>query len=113
MVEDKGGRVAEFVKATADDERSRLRVAGEVDIASVEDLLTEARGCLDGPATLLEVDLGGVTFIDSSGLGALVQIRTAAADRGKRMELTDVPPSVSRLIDLTGLNAVFSAGVDG
>jgi anti-anti-sigma factor len=108
-----GGQLAEFAPASVDAERGRLTLAGEIDIAQVEMVLTEAHACLEGPAPVLEVDLADVTFIDSSGLGALVQIRTAARDRGKSMELHRVPPSVVRLLEVTGLTAVFPAVVDG
>jgi len=107
------GWVADMAPASADAEQGRLTLAGEIDIATVEAVLGTAQACLAGPAPVLEVDLGEVTFIDSSGLGALVQIRTAAADRGKTMDLTNVPAAVRRLLEVTGLHAVFPAGVDG
>ena len=105
--------MAEFAPASADAEQGRLTLTGEIDIALVDVVLNEAYACLAGPAVALEVDLGDVTFIDSSGLGALVQIRTAARDRGKSMELTRVPAAVVRLLEVTGLTAVFPMVVDG
>ena len=103
--------MAEFVTSTQGD-RSVLAVSGEVDIATVERLLTAAHLCLDDPASTCEVDLRGVTFIDSSGLGALVRIRNAAHERDKQLLLTHVPASVTRLLEVTGLTEAFGVGTE-
>jgi anti-sigma B factor antagonist len=99
--------MAEFVTGPDADERRTVVVSGEVDIASVDELLREAYACLDGPAVVCEIDLGAVTFIDSSGLGALVRIRNVAHERGKDVVLANVPDSVVRLFAVTGLAQVF------
>ena len=101
--------MAEFVNGAATEERRSLAVSGEVDIATVDQFLHEAIACLDDAADACEIDLGGVTFIDSSGLGALVRIRKAAHDRGKQVVLVNVPASVSRLFEVTGLAEAFGS----
>ena len=93
-------------------ERRTITMSGEVDIATVDQLLAEAYACLEGPAEVCEVDLSGVTFIDSSGLGALVRIRNVAQDRGKQVVLTNIPASVGRLLEVTGLADVFGTRSD-
>jgi anti-anti-sigma factor len=50
------------------------------------------------------VDLGSVTFMDSTGLAALIVAREAADARGIRLRLRDVPPRVLKLFTLTGLD---------
>jgi anti-anti-sigma factor len=104
--------MADFVQAERPDGRPTLVASGEVDIAVVDDLLAAARTTLDRASDVLEVDLAGVTFIDSSGLGALVQIRNLAAERDLRVSLARVPRSVQRIIDLTGLDSIFSGDPD-
>jgi anti-anti-sigma factor len=104
--------MTEFVTSSAEGERATLTVSGEVDIATVDELLTEARACLEGVTEICDIDLAGVTFMDSSGLGALVRIRNLAQDHGKRVLLTNVPDSVSRLFEVTGLADVFETGSD-
>ncbi|MFL6023720.1 MAG: STAS domain-containing protein [Marmoricola sp.] len=84
-----------------------ITLAGEVDIATVGDFLDAAQQCLAGNATLIEVDLGGVTFIDSSGLGALVRLRNQARSRGADVALVRVPETVARVLEVTGLAEAF------
>lgn len=98
----------EFVTTgTRDDGGCMISVSGEVDIANVEEFLTVAQGCLESGATLVEVDLSEVTFIDSSGLGALVRLRNQARERDVVVVLRRVPEFVGRLLEVTGLTAAF------
>jgi len=101
--------MAEHDDAAGTGERRTLTVTGEVDIATAEEFVAEATACLDAVETC-EIDLGAVTFIDSSGLGALVRIRNVARERGRQVLLTNVPPSVDRLLTVTGLSGLFDSG---
>jgi anti-sigma B factor antagonist len=102
--------MAEFVNTEPrDDGGCTITVSGEVDIATVEEFLAAAESCLAGGAQILEVDLGAVSFIDSSGLGALVRIRNQALEGGSSIVLKDVPPVVARLLEVTGLDAAFES----
>jgi anti-sigma B factor antagonist len=82
------------------------RVSGELDLAVRDEVVSTVSGALDGaePDARLVADLGRVTFCDSSGLGALLDLRRASADAGIRMVLRDVPPQVARLLDLTDVD---------
>lgn len=84
-----------------------LRVSGEVDIAAVEEFLAQARRTLADSPTVLEIDMAAVSFIDSSGLGALVRLREEALAAGKSFRLTHAPRQVTRVLELTGLAETF------
>jgi anti-anti-sigma factor len=49
-----------------------------------------------------------VSFLDSTGIGALVQIRNAARARNKQLVLTRPSRQVSRVLEMTGLESVFA-----
>jgi anti-anti-sigma factor len=98
--------VVEFREADSDDGRCVLSVTGEFDLAVVDEFLEHALACLDR-AQGIDVDLGGVSFIDSSGLGALVRVRKEAAARGKTLTLVDVSAATHRLLEITGLQQAF------
>lgn len=89
---------------------STLRVSGEVDLAVAAELRQAGLSCIESDDVGLRVDLGDVTFIDSTGLGALVQLRSAARDSGKMLQLVNVPDEVSRMLQLTGLTGTFEVG---
>ncbi|MBB1491492.1 STAS domain-containing protein [Paracoccus sp. MC1854] len=58
-----------------------------------------------GPCLLL--DLSMVTFMDSSGLGAILAIRRALPP-GHRIELAGLTPNVDRVFRLTRMDLVFT-----
>src|SRR5215207_6605048 len=85
-----------------------VTAAGDIDMASAqqfEDALRRAEHTAD-PVALI-VDLSGVTFIDCSGIHALVQARRRqrACGRGFAVVLND--PRLTRLLQLLGLERVL------
>lgn len=86
----------------------RLRVAGELDLNTSGQLADAVRAAVDEPGfQQLDVDLGAVTFLDSSGLRALVIGHTAAKKRGGTLTTVNVPPNIRRTMDITGLADVL------
>jgi anti-sigma B factor antagonist len=86
-----------------------VRLSGELDLVSragVVEPATKAMGELPALERLV-VELAHVTFCDSTGLGALLDISRLATDQGAVMVLRDVPPAVSRLLDLAGVDDVL------
>lgn len=80
-----------------------VAAAGEIDISTVSRL----RGVL-GPLTAgglrVIVDLDQVSFVDASGLGALVGASARAAAAGGSLHVTAATPRVRRLLAVTGLD---------
>ena len=54
------------------------------------------------------LDLSQVTFIDSTGLGALLSVWTAGQRRACDMEIVNLSPRVEKLVNLTKLDQVFN-----
>jgi anti-anti-sigma factor len=104
--------MSEFVAEIHDAAPHVVAVSGELDIAVADQFLDRCRQALRNATDELVLDLGGVTFIDSTGIGALVRIHQDATTAGTRVRLTDVPRQVSRVLDLTGLSQVFGIGKD-
>ncbi len=53
------------------------------------------------------VDLGGVNFMDSSGLGALIATFKRVAERGGDMNLARPQPSVKMVLEITRTNRIL------
>ena len=86
----------------------RFVVSGDIDLACADDLASYGLDALGDPAiSALEVDLGQVSFMDSSGLGALFRIHTAARDLAKPMTLHDVPNRITQILRISGLDLLM------
>jgi len=57
---------------------------------------------------LLVINLEGVSFIDSSGLGLLVAARNSVDKNNGKLHLSCLPPQVKRTFDQTNLTNYFS-----
>lgn len=98
--------MARFAQEACEDGTTVLSIAGEVDLAVAEDFIGVAQTCLE-QSKGIGLDLGRVTFMDSSGLGVLVRLRKEATQQSKSFALVNVSPSVERLLEVTGLDSVF------
>jgi anti-anti-sigma factor len=85
-----------------------VRLRGELDIDSAPDLervLLRSR-----PARQRVVlDLSELEFMDSTGLRVLLRARAVAQDGGWEVLLRDVPPTIRRLFDMTGVHEALPA----
>ena len=98
--------MARFSEDVDDDGRCVVRTSGDLDLAAVEEFIEVVRVSL-GRCAAVELDLGEVTFIDSSGLGALVRLRKEAEAMGSSFYLREVSAATDRLLQLTGLGEYF------
>jgi anti-sigma B factor antagonist len=89
-------------------DRAVLSIVGEVDLESAPTLSDLGRASLDSSQTeTLVIELGGVTFMDSTGIAALVNLRNTAQELNKQLVLAAVPDRVHKLLRITGLDLVF------
>jgi anti-anti-sigma factor len=96
------------VSATPDGDTCTLTLSGEVDLAVAPDVVDLGSAALDDPSIqTLRVGLHAVTFMDSTCIGALIELRNTADKLGKTVVLDGAPPRVQRLLDLTGLGEFF------
>ncbi|NLA27135.1 MAG: anti-sigma F factor antagonist [Firmicutes bacterium] len=81
-----------------------IRLKGELDHHQAGIM----REKVDGEAARYHVrsllfNLGGLTFMDSSGVGALLGRYRKITAKGGRMALCEVPANISRITEISGL----------
>ena len=84
-----------------------LSPSGEIDLATVgqlEDALTASMG----NDTDVAVDLTGVTFMDSTGLRALLAANQNLSESGHRLALVVAGGPVDRLLDISGVGQTLA-----
>jgi anti-sigma B factor antagonist len=92
------------VDSGSDGAMVRVVLEGELDLASVmvfEDALQRVEA--DHPEAIL-IDLSGLTFMDSSGLRALVMADERARAGKRRLAIVPGPPQVRRVFEITQLD---------
>ena len=95
------------IAADRDDRRARLVLGGELDM----DARFQAEQALDEllaePLEQLVVDLGEVTFVDSTGMGLVLEVNDRARSEGFRLRLLRGPAEVQRVFELAGVADVL------
>lgn len=76
---------------------------GEIDAHTAPDLEEALNGRLAAGASTVTLDLGGVTFMDSSGLRVVIAGTSTARDAGGDLVLANPQSSVKRLVEVSGL----------
>ena len=91
---------------TLDPERARVRVRleGELDLSTAATFQDAVLELMESGWSSIVVDLGGLTFMDSSGLRTAFALDTEASRRGVALQLTGATEDVRRLFALTGLS---------
>lgn len=102
-----GGGVLE-IERTRDGDAARLALHGDLDLGSGRALLDAVEQALaSGARGVVEIDLTGLGFVDSSGMSALVSAARRIHAHGARLETTAPAGHEARLLlDLAGLESV-------
>jgi anti-sigma B factor antagonist len=98
-------RVSEELVTSVSRDADTVTVAlhGEVDVLTVDQVRVALGDAVAARPKLIVVDLADLSFIDSTGLGALVFGFQRARDGGIAFRLTRPSPGVHQVLVLSGL----------
>jgi anti-sigma B factor antagonist len=77
------------------------KLAGEIDAHTAPELAT---AMVQLPPGDVIVDLGDVSFMDSSGLRVLIDVAARAREAGGDLIIAHPTPGISRLVEISGLS---------
>jgi len=94
------------LKTEKNAEETSVHCAGRITSAT-SDLLQNTIRTLMPKTRYIVLDLSGVSYIDSSGLGAIVGIYLAVSRAGGELKVSNAQPRIRDLFQITKLSAVF------
>ena len=81
-----------------------VEVSGEIDLHSAPQLRAELGRAIEEPSPpRVVLDLSGVSFLDSTGVGVLVGALKRAREAGGALHFCHAQPRVKRVFEITGL----------
>ena len=83
-------------------------VEGAFDTTGAERFVASVVGALKTHPASIVVDANGLTFIDSSGLTALLRSRAAAGVAGVGFRISERSPALRRAIDVAGIEDLLA-----
>ena len=94
--------------ALGDDGTAHVAVLGEIDFSNADEVAQAFRDAVtDWSPPALQVDLRAATFMDSTGLGALIEGYRAATEYNIRFLVVNPSPTFRRVLTVTGLCELF------
>ncbi len=81
-----------------------LRGTGELDVSTVHELRVHFEDAAATDASTVLVDLTGVQFIDSAGVGVLVEGHRGLEAVGKQLVVRVSTPATLRVLEVTGMD---------
>ncbi|GIF19857.1 anti-sigma B factor antagonist [Actinoplanes tereljensis] len=95
-------------RTRTDDGTATVTVRGEIDFANCEELAANIRAAVEQwSPSMVRVDVRDATFIDSTGLGALIEGYKAATEARADFIVVDPSDNFRRVLDVTGLTELF------
>jgi anti-sigma B factor antagonist len=96
------------ISSSVVDDRTVVQVAGEIDVYTAPQLRELLDQQIDAGRYQLVVDLSGVSFMDSTGLGVLVGRLKQIRLHDGSMQLVCAQDRVLKVFVITGLDKVFA-----
>lgn len=94
--------------ALGEDGTAHVAVLGEIDFSNADEVAQALRDAVvDWSPSVLRVDLRAATFIDSTGLGALIEGYRAATERESTFVVVNPTSGFRRVLVVTGLCELF------
>jgi anti-sigma B factor antagonist len=101
-----GGRDAAVTGVDSRDGAIVVSLAGELDLYNAEEVRSALLEACAGEPDVLVVDLGEVTFIDSTALGVLIEAHSRMAER-QGFRLAGPGIETRRALEVSGLDRHF------
>jgi anti-anti-sigma factor len=97
------------VKTRTAGENAKLSLSGRFDFTVHREFRQSYESLLKQPGVKgLEVDLGGVDYIDSSALGMLLLLKESAEREKMKLALTHCTGAVRRVLDVANFGKLFA-----
>lgn len=99
----------EFTVETRDSgNQTIVSVCGELDVYTAPDLEESLEELVGAGKTNLVIDLTGVTFLDSTGLGVMVKALKWVREASGALQVVADEERIARVFRITGLDEIMS-----
>jgi len=84
---------------------------GEVDIYNADSLKNELHSLIAEKSADVVLDCANLKYIDSTGLGVLVNALKKVQEQNKAISIVNLKPYIAKIFTLTGLDKIFEIEV--
>jgi anti-sigma B factor antagonist len=84
-----------------------VALSGEIDFTVTPRMRERLAAFIEATGGEIILDMGGLDYIDSSGLAALIEARKILKSKGRKIRISEVSPQVRKLFNLTQIGDLF------
>jgi anti-anti-sigma factor len=95
------------IRTSREGSTATVAAEGEIDLSTVDELRSAVTAAADGVDNLL-LDLTEVEFIDSAGLGGLLELRSTLRSRSVTLQISAGAGPVRQAMEITGLSELLA-----
>jgi anti-sigma B factor antagonist len=95
------------VTAGHDEHGQVVQLVGDLDVDAAP-LLRRWLDAFEATGRVVELDMSGLTFLDSTGLGCLYKLHHKVTDAGGIVVAPRPPAPIRRILEISGLNRVIA-----
>jgi anti-sigma B factor antagonist len=95
------------IKIVRDSDPVTMSVSGDIEIMSIKELKESLLDIGQNENKDVELDLSGVNYIDSSGVGMLITLLKLQKNKGKSLVISKISPKVLNVLKLSSLADAF------
>ena len=92
---------------TAGKSPGEVTLTGEIDFSVTPAVRERLMDVVAANAPEIVLDMAGLSYIDSSGLALLIELRKILAESGRSVHIRTISPQVRKLFNLTQLGDLF------
>lgn len=97
------------VTVTIQGGKMKALLSGEIDHHAAKEMMMALDREINGKLpSRLELDLSGVTFMDSSGIAVLLRARRRMDELEGCLSVTAIPPQPRRVLDAAGVGRIIA-----
>ncbi|HEY6415157.1 MAG TPA: STAS domain-containing protein [Acidimicrobiales bacterium] len=98
-----------YIEAKDDGVEATIVLVGDFDLTGTEPFWVTVEEVLAPRPESVVLEARGLTFIDSSGLMALMRARDAATEAGVAFRIDEPSPALRRIVEISGLDDLLPA----
>lgn len=87
--------------------RIKVVLEGDLYVEEAAELRERLLRQLDKGIHTMDIEIGGLNYIDSSGLGVLIALHKRCTQKGGALTIKGIRGKIKELFELTRLNKVF------
>jgi anti-sigma B factor antagonist len=96
------------IKILNDNDLIKIIVNGDIEMMTIKDFKQELFDIGQNTEKNIEIDMSGVDYIDSSGVGVLISLLKLQKKKGKTLTINKVSPRVMNVLKLSSLSDIFN-----